>query len=369
MYVLCLRAHVFLGTLLCCKADSYCMYRLCLQVSDLQAALQAVWPVVQPISSITREQLLSGSAADLVYKLLLCLAACNDMNPSMFEAVQVTVQPGQPAQSVPQGTAVQKADVQQQQAIQSTKIDLRQQIQEALSQVPQMPPQQQRQQSPVATQSQPPAQQAQGSSSGGARNTLKQLQQQRQAPEAVPPGYTQPQGPIVVPGTMPPYDAQEAARVAAAVGVNLEDLPPLAQQARGHAYDVDWMTGFTEQEKDLILKVRRLPACIFGWGWGWGGGAMTGACSDCFAHEVEYVGAVVVVLVAQYGRYHCLMYTLIVPGCLSVHLLRNSPDPPHDPNFVPCAGQPLRPDVDACRWCRGGRLDWRQQRSLHQPAA
>lgn len=215
----------------------------------MQAALAAAWPLVQPVVG-SREQLLAGSSADLVHKLMMCLAIC----------VQLNIQPN----------GVQQQQQQQAVHVLQEAHDLQQQAQPVAKQTPQVA-QQQPQEGAAA------AGQAQGGNATDKLSIKQQLQQalsatsaappaapvqqqQAQAQAAVPPGYSQPHGPVVVSGTMPPYDAQQAARVAAAVGVSLEELPPLAQQARGHVYDVDWMTAFTDQEKDLVLKVRVL--CI-----------------------------------------------------------------------------------------------------------
>jgi hypothetical protein len=59
----------------------------------------------------------------------------------------------------------------------------------------------------------------------------------------------------VQPGHMPPLIPAEAARVAAAMGLLLEDLPPMAPQCKGHVYDVKDMPGLTEAERELVLKV------------------------------------------------------------------------------------------------------------------
>jgi hypothetical protein len=103
---------------------------------------------------------------------------------------------------------------------------------------------QEQQQTSTATLQQPPPSQQQ------------QQQLQRQSAADIPAGYVLSQGPVVVPGSIGPYDPVQAAAVAAAVGVSLDELPPLAPQTRGHVYDCDWHTSFTAQEKEMVLKVR-----------------------------------------------------------------------------------------------------------------
>jgi hypothetical protein len=61
---------------------------------------------------------------------------------------------------------------------------------------------------------------------------------------------------------MPPLDPQQAAHVAAAVGVALAELPPLVAQCRGHVYDASWMTGFSQEERDFVVRVRRGACCV-----------------------------------------------------------------------------------------------------------
>jgi hypothetical protein len=157
--------------------------------------------------------------------------------PQAQSAIKQTLQVDQPQ---PQDGAAVAGHVQASSGA-ADKLSIKQQLQQALTTLP----------APVSATALPVP----------AAAPVRQQQAQAQDPAAIPVGYSQPQGPVVVPGTMPPYDAQQAARVAAAVGVALEELPPLAQQARGHVYDVDWMEAFTEQEKDLVLKVRLASAC------------------------------------------------------------------------------------------------------------
>eukprot|EP00775_Hariotina_reticulata_P008228 gene8228-8418_t len=51
--------------------------------------------------------------------------------------------------------------------------------------------------------------------------------------------------------------ATKAERVAAAVGVRLEDLPPMPPLCKGQVYDVEDMPGLTEAERELVLKACR----------------------------------------------------------------------------------------------------------------
>jgi hypothetical protein len=282
-------------------------------VEDLRAALMGVWPLVSPAITLSQEQLLAGSAADLVHKLLLCLAACADTDQHSIQQrlklLQAQPPPPQQQQQQPKiahGAAApaqattsqqQKADPvmsssssgnSQQQAepsgekltAQQYKQSIKEQLEASLllpgqqqqvqhirpaAAAPQkLQPQQQQQQQPP-----PPKQQQQSGQQGVGAKAAK---------ADVPPGYTLPHGPVIVPGTMPPWDAEEAARVAAAVGVSLDELPPLAQQARGHVYPVDWMTSFTEVERDLILRVSVKLCCICTtWGGCW--------CCHCMLEE------------------------------------------------------------------------------------
>jgi hypothetical protein len=270
------------------------------QVEDLRAALAGVWPLVSPAVTLSQEQLLAGSAADLVHKLLLCLAACADTDQHSIQQglKQMPAQPP-PAQQQPpkvvRGAAApaqattsqqQKAEpvirsssstFSQQQAEPSgeklTAQQYKQSIKEQLEASLLLPGQQQQVQhtraaaaaaAPQKPQTQQQQQQLQPQPPPPKQQQQQQQQQQQSgqqgvgakaAKEDVPLGYTLPHGPVIVPGTMPPWDAEEAAGVAAAVGVSLDELPPLAQQARGHVYPVDWMTSFTEVERDLILRV------------------------------------------------------------------------------------------------------------------
>jgi hypothetical protein len=61
---------------------------------------------------------------------------------------------------------------------------------------------------------------------------------------------------------MPQLDPQEAVRIAAAVGVDLEALPPLTQRSRGHVYAVDALPGMDEEDREMVLKVRG-NSCVF----------------------------------------------------------------------------------------------------------
>jgi hypothetical protein len=54
---------------------------------------------------------------------------------------------------------------------------------------------------------------------------------------------------------MPQLDPAEAARIAAAVGVDLGELPQLTQRARGHVYAVDALPGMDEEDREMVLKV------------------------------------------------------------------------------------------------------------------
>jgi hypothetical protein len=57
---------------------------------------------------------------------------------------------------------------------------------------------------------------------------------------------------------MPRLDPAEAGRIAAAVGVDLESLPPLTQRSRGHVYAVDALPGMDEEDREMMLKVSRV---------------------------------------------------------------------------------------------------------------
>jgi hypothetical protein len=228
------------------------------QVHELQAALQAAWPLVSPAASISQEQLLSGTADDLVHRLVLCIATAASMDQQQLEQ-QVNMQQA----AVP---AVVPPPQQQQQQLQVTGV-----AQEASAHVLQQPPQQQQHQQDQKPQE--PLQRQQHTST----TTLlpppplpQQQQPQRQPMGDIPAGYVLKQGPVVVPGCMPPYDPVQAAAIAAAVGVDLDELPPLAPQTRGHVYDSDWLTSFTGQEKDMVLKVRGALGAL---GRGWHAGA------------------------------------------------------------------------------------------------
>jgi len=228
------------------------------QVADLHAALSAFYPLVGPAASIlwpvslTQQQLLSGSKADLVHKLLLCLATHAEAYQDQKWRQQVAaagVRRQQPdVQAQPEGVE----DSSKQQAASTSSSSSSSETlehQQAVAEQQRLQAQQQQQQerSEAENMSQQPEQQQQ--------QQQVQEQQQPAGDAAGAPKLWLQQGPMVVPGTMPPYDPQEAASIAAAVGVELEDLPPLAQQSRGHVYDVDWLTEFNEQEKDLVLKV------------------------------------------------------------------------------------------------------------------
>jgi hypothetical protein len=62
-------------------------------------------------------------------------------------------------------------------------------------------------------------------------------------------------GEIVQLGRMPQLDPAEAQRIAAAVGVDLAELPPLTQRARGQVYAVDALPGMDEEDREMVLKV------------------------------------------------------------------------------------------------------------------
>jgi hypothetical protein len=62
-------------------------------------------------------------------------------------------------------------------------------------------------------------------------------------------------GEVVQLGRVPRLDPHEAARIAAAVGVDLESLPPLTQRSRGQVYAVDALPGLDEEDREMVLKV------------------------------------------------------------------------------------------------------------------
>jgi hypothetical protein len=113
------------------------------------------------------------------------------------------------------------------------------------------------------------------------------------------------------------------------VGVALEELPPLAQQARGHVFDVDWMAGFNDQEKELVLKVRAASACRM---------------KSCYLGQWCYVNYAD----ARYCntppmRYHVAVLALC--GCpLGVAMSQSGA-------LLVGAGQPVRSCIDAGGWC------------------
>lgn len=80
-------------------------------------------------------------------------------------------------------------------------------------------------------------------------------------------------GEVVQPGHMPKLDLDEARRVAAQVGVQLEDLPPLVERSKGQVYDAAKLPGLTEEERELVLKVRA--------GEGTAGTAVPQCCTSC----------------------------------------------------------------------------------------
>lgn len=104
---------------------------------------------------------------------------------------------------------------------------------------------------PVVPQQQAVQTQVNHTQGSAAAQQHPQPQQQQQQQQQLPPALDQ----IIQAGRVVPVDAAEAARVAAAVGVDLAAIPPLVEKSRGQVYDVEGMTTLTPYQHETVLKV------------------------------------------------------------------------------------------------------------------